>query len=334
MGFVRCAKLERLTEEKVLSARILDGNRIRDEIKAELAGRIEELKRRGITPGLAAVLVGENPASQLYVRSKVKTCESIGLFSEKIERPASTTTDAMLALVDELNRRDEIDGILIQLPLPPQMDSKRVLMAVDPAKDVDGFHPVSIGNLVSGRPGLVPCTPLGILEILKRSRIPIAGARAVVIGRSDIVGKPVAMLLLHEHATVTICHSKTRDLAAVAREGDILVAAMGRAAFVTSDFIKPGATVIDVGQNVLKTEDEVRRVFHDPAPALEKLAAKGSVLVGDVQPEDALAKAGAYTPVPGGVGPLTIAMLMANTVRAAELRRGARSEEERIARRA
>lgn len=305
-----------------MAARILDGNRIRDEIKRELEGEIRELKAAGITPGLAAVLVGENPASQIYVRSKVKTCESLGLFSEKIEWPADTTTERLLDLVQDLNSREEIDGILIQLPLPPQVDSQRVLESVDPAKDVDGFHPVSVGNLVRNRPGLVPCTPAGIIEILRRSGIAMKGARAVVIGRSDIVGKPVAMLLLHNHATVTMCHSRTRDLPAVAREGDILVAAMGRPAFVTGDFIKPGAAVIDVGINRLTSEEEIRKIYHDPAEPLKKLAEKGSVLVGDVQPENARELAGAFTPVPGGVGPLTIAMLMSNTVKAAKLRRG------------
>jgi methylenetetrahydrofolate dehydrogenase (NADP+)/methenyltetrahydrofolate cyclohydrolase len=308
-----------------VSARILNGNQIRDAIMAELAEDIRDLKAAGITPGLAAVLVGENPASQIYVRSKVKTCESLGLYSEKIEWPADTSTERLLQLVEDLNRRDEIDGILVQLPLPPQVDSKTVLEAVSPAKDVDGFHPVNIGNLVSGRLVLVPCTPAGIIEILRRSNVAMQGAHAVVIGRSDIVGKPVAMLLLHNHSTVTICHSKTRDLPGVAREADILVAAMGKAAFVTGDFIKPGAAVIDVGINRLTSEEDVRRIFHNPAPALEKLRSKGSVLVGDVQPEDVAEKAGAYTPVPGGVGPLTIAMLMSNTVRAARMRRGVRS---------
>jgi methylenetetrahydrofolate dehydrogenase (NADP+)/methenyltetrahydrofolate cyclohydrolase len=307
-----------------VSARILDGNKIRDEILQNLQKEIQELKQAGIVPGLAAVLVGDNPASQIYVRSKVRTCESLGLFSERIEPPATSSTQDLLDLVDTLNHRDDIDGILIQLPLPSQVDSKKVLEAVDPAKDVDGFHPVNIGYLVSGRPGLVPCTPAGVIEIIKRSGVEMKGARAVVVGRSDIVGKPTAMLLMHNHATITICHSRTRDLPGVAREGDILVAAMGKAAYVTGDFIKPGAVVIDVGQNVLKSEEEVRRVFHDPTQALQKLAAKGQVLVGDVQPEDALEKAGAYTPVPGGVGPLTITMLMVNTVQAAKARRGVR----------
>jgi len=294
-----------------VAARILDGNKIRDDILAELAGQVRELKSAGVTPGLVAVLVGANPASQIYVRNKVKA-----------DLPAETTTDQLLALVEKLNRRDDVDGILVQLPLPPGVDSKRILMAVDPAKDVDGFHPLNVGQLVSGRPRVVPCTPAGIIEILLRNQIPLQGARAVVIGRSDIVGKPVALLLLHHHATVTICHSKTRDLASVAREADILVAAIGKPAFVTGDFIKPGATVIDVGTNRLTTEDEVRWVFRDAAKPLENLVAKGQVLVGDVHPEDVKEKAGAYTPVPGGVGPLTIAMLMSNTVQGARARRG------------
>jgi len=305
-----------------LTATILDGIKIRDEIQSELLQQIADLKRVGITPGLAAVLVGENPASQIYVRSKVKTCEALGLYSEKVERSKDSTTEELLQLVDELNHNDAIDGILIQLPLPPQVDTKRVLTAVDPAKDVDGFHPINVGNLVAGRTGFVPCTPAGIMEILKRSKIPLKGARAVVVGRSDIVGKPIAMLLLHEHATVTICHSRTRDLAAVAREADILVAAIGKPAFVTADFIKPGATVIDVGINRLTTEEEVRKIFHDPTGPLATFEKRGAVLVGDVQPEDARAIAGAFTPVPGGVGPLTIVMLMANTIQAARLRRG------------
>ena len=294
-----------------MAARVLDGKRIRDEIKAELVGKVRALKAAGITPGLAAVLVGTNPASEVYVRNKVKTSAALGLFSEKIDLPASTSTLELLDLVDRLNHREEIDGILIQLPLPPQVDQSLVLNAVDPAKDVDGLHPINVGRLVSGNFGLVPCTPAGVIEILKRSGIPIRGARAVVIGRSDIVGKPVALLLMHEHATVTVCHSKTRDLAAVAREGEILIAAMGRPAFVDPTRI-----------NRLTTEEEVRRVFHDPTGPLRLLAEKGQVLAGDVQPEDVKKRAGAYTPVPGGVGPLTIAMLMANTVSAAGARRG------------
>ncbi len=309
-----------------MAALVLDGNRIRDEILTELQQKVKELRQEGVTPGLAAVLVGENPASQIYVRSKVKACETLGLYSRKIDLPSSSTTEDLLKLVDELNGDDAIDGILIQLPLPPHVDSKRVLLAVDPAKDVDAFHPLNAGNLAAGRPGFVPCTPAGIMEILKRSEIPLQGARAVVIGRSDIVGKPIAMLLLRENATVTIAHSRTRDLADVAREADILVAAIGRPAFVTREFLKPGATVIDVGINRLTTEKEVREIFHDPAAPLATLAKRGSVLVGDVQPENARDIAGAYTPVPGGVGPLTIVMLMSNTIDAARRRRGTQRE--------
>ena len=308
-----------------MNAQILDGIKIRDQIKQELVEQIHDLKAVGITPGLAAVLVGTHPASQIYVRSKVKMCAALGLFSEKAELPAETTTEEVLRLISKLNQREDIDGILVQLPLPPQVDTKRVLLAVSPAKDVDGFHPLNVGSLVSGRPGLVPCTPAGVIEILLRSKIPIQGARAVVVGRSDIVGKPVAMLLLHNHATVTICHSRTRDLPAVAREGDILVAAIGKPAFVTADFIKPGATVIDVGINRLTTPEEIRKIYHHPEEPLKELEQKGQVLVGDVNPEDVRELAGAYTPVPGGVGPLTIAMLMVNTVQAARLRRGMRA---------
>ncbi len=303
-----------------MSGLIMGGREIAAAIKAEVAREIAVLKNEGVVPGLAAVQVGENPASQIYIRNKVQACSELGLYSEKIELPAHSSTAQLVALVNELNARREIDGILVQLPLPPTADAKQVLFAVDPAKDVDGFHPLNAGNLMTGRPGMVPCTPAGIIEILERSRIPTRGARAVVIGRSDTVGKPVAMLLLHRHATVTICHSQTRELAAIAREADILVAAIGRPAFVTADFIKDGATVIDVGINRLTSPDEVRAVFREPSGPLERLAAKGSVLVGDVQPEDMKEKAGAYTPVPGGVGLLTVAMLMVNTVRAARRR--------------
>lgn len=306
-----------------MPALILNGNRIAASIKSELTTEIAEMKARGAAPGLAAVLVGENPASQIYVRSKVKTCEALGLYSDLIKLPASTSTDDLLSLVKSLNARNEIDGILVQLPLPPQVNAARVLEAVDPAKDVDGLHPVNAGNLLTGRAGMIPCTPAGVIAILDRSGIPIAGARAVVIGRSNMVGKPAALLLLSRNATVTLCHSHTANLAAVAREADILVAAIGKPACVTWDFIKPGATVIDVGTTRLTRPEEIRAIFREPLEPLKQLAAKGSVLMGDVQPEDAREKAGAYTPVPGGVGPLTIAMLMANTVRAARLRRAA-----------
>jgi methylenetetrahydrofolate dehydrogenase (NADP+)/methenyltetrahydrofolate cyclohydrolase len=305
-----------------LPARILNGNLIRDQILSELKAEVAELSARGLRPGLAAVLVGEDPASQIYVRNKIKACEQLGIFSENITPSANISTDELLAVVADLNQRDDIDGILMQLPLPPQVDAGRMLLAVAPAKDVDGFHPMSLGSLVTKRPGLVACTPAGLIEILKRSEIPIAGKHAVVIGRSDIVGKPVALLLLHENATVTICHSKTADLPAIARQADILVAAIGRPAFVTREFIKPGATVLDVGINRLTDAAEVERIFAGLPERLQQFRAKGTILVGDAHPKDMAELAGAYTPVPGGVGPLTIAMLMSNTVKAARLRRG------------
>ncbi|MFZ0619403.1 MAG: bifunctional 5,10-methylenetetrahydrofolate dehydrogenase/5,10-methenyltetrahydrofolate cyclohydrolase [Candidatus Acidiferrales bacterium] len=304
-----------------MSARILNGNLIRDQIYSELGGEIASLAAEGVRPGLAAVLVGENPASKLYVNSKIAACGKLGLASFLLTPPPTTTTDELLAIVDDLNRRDDVDGILVQMPLPRQVDAKRILDAVDPAKDVDGFHPVNVGHLVAGRPALVACTPAGVMEILKRSGIPLEGANAVVIGRSDIVGKPMALLLLHASATVTICHSKTRDLAETARRADIVVAAIGRAAMVTSDFVRPGATVIDVGQNVVTDRAEAEKIFANFPEKLESFRAKGSVLVGDVHP-DVIQTAGAFTPVPGGVGPLTIAMLMSNTVRAARMRHG------------
>ena len=304
-----------------MAARILNGNAIRDQIYAELSGEIAALAAGGVRPGLAAVRVGDDPASKLYVNSKIAACEKLGLASFHITPPATISTDELLALVRELNARDDVDGILVQMPLPRGIDSKRILDAVSPEKDVDGFHPINVGHLVAGRPGLVACTPAGVMEILRRCGIPIEGANAVVIGRSDIVGKPMALLLLHANATVTVCHSKSRDLPGIARRADILVAAIGRAAMVTPDFVKPGATVIDVGQIVVKEAVEAERIFAKFPAKLESFRAKGSVLVGDVHPEVAEV-AGAITPVPGGVGPLTIAMLMSNTVRAARMRRG------------
>lgn len=269
------------------------------------------------------MLVGDNPASKLYVNSKIAACARLGLASFLLTPPATITTSELLAVVGELNRRDDVDGTLVQMPLPAQVDAKRILEAVDPAKDVDGFHPVNVGRLVAGRPNLVACTPAGVMEILRRSNIPLEGADAVVMGRSDIVGKPMALLLMHANATVTVCHSKTRNLPEVVRRADIVVAAMGRPAMVTPDYIRPGATVIDVGQNVIKDAAQVERIFANFPEKIEAFRAKGSVLVGDVHP-DVINTAGAFTPVPGGVGPLTIAMLMSNTVRAARLRRGAR----------
>lgn len=304
-----------------MAARILDGNKIAAEVRAEVAAEVRALTAAGRRPGLAVVLVGENPASEIYVRNKVKACEELGIHSERLTPPSSITTEALLDIIAGMNARDEIDGILVQLPLPPHVDSKRVLLAVAPEKDVDGFHPVNVGNLSTLRPGLVSCTPAGVMEILSRSGIPVAGANAVVVGRSDIVGKPAAMLLLNANATVTVCHSKTRDLPAVCRSADILVVAIGRAGFVTPEMVKPGATVIDVGINKISDPAEFQRLFAGDAKREQAFAAKGSVLVGDVHPRVAEV-AGAITPVPGGVGPLTIAMLMANTVKACKLRRG------------
>ena len=302
-------------------AKILDGTALAAAIKQEVSEEVKGLAARGVRPGLAAVLVGHVPASEIYVRSKVQTCAELGLYSDLIRPSAEISTEEMLALVDQLNARDDIDGILIQLPLPPQINSKKLLDAVHPAKDVDGFHPVNSGHLLAGRPALAPCTPAGVIEILKRSNIPIAGQHAVIVGRSDIVGKPAAILLLHENATVTICHSKTRDLPSITRQADILVAAIGRPGFITPEMVKPGATLVDVGINRLKTREEFDRFFKGNEKREAAFAKRGSVVVGDIDPR-AFELFGAYTPVPGGVGMLTIAMLMANTVRAAKMRRG------------
>jgi methylenetetrahydrofolate dehydrogenase (NADP+)/methenyltetrahydrofolate cyclohydrolase len=306
-----------------MAAIILDGNRIAAEIRAEVAAEVKSLTAAGMRPGLAVILAGHNPASEIYVRGKVKSSEEVGIYSEQLTPPDTISTAELLELVLQLNRRDEIDGILVQLPLPAQVDSKKILMAVDPGKDVDGFHPVNVGFLSTQRPGLVPCTPAGIMEILKRSNIPVAGQEAVVVGRSDIVGKPTAMLLINGNATVTVCHSKTRDLPGVCRRADIVVAAFGRAGMITRDFVKPGATVIDVGMNKVTDRAEFDRLFAGNAKREESFRTKGSALAGDVHPAVAEV-AGAITPVPGGVGPLTIAMLMSNTVKAAKMRRGSR----------
>ena len=315
-----------------MTARILDGIKIRDEMFAELKGQVRQMTAQGIRPGLAAALVGENPASQLYVKSKIAACEQLGLASWLHSPPANVTTEYMLQLVADLNNDDNVDGILVQLPLPSHVDSKRVLEAVSPAKDVDGFHPVSMGMLVSNRPGLVACTPAGCMEILRRNNINIEGANSVVLGRSDIVGKPMALLLLHANATVTICHSKSRDLPEIIRRADILVAAIGRAGFVQADWIKAGAAVIDVGTNKVTDAAEANRLLANFPQRLEKFRAKGRVLIGDVHP-DAVNTAGALTPVPGGVGPMTITMLMSNTVKAAKLRRlSGRSQPASVAR--
>jgi methylenetetrahydrofolate dehydrogenase (NADP+) / methenyltetrahydrofolate cyclohydrolase len=312
-----------------MAATILDGNKIASEIRAEVASDVKTLTASGMRPGLAVVLVGHNPASEVYVRGKVKSSAEVGLYSEQHTPPETASTEALLELIAELNRRDEIDGILVQLPLPAHVDAKKVLMSVDPAKDVDGFHPMNVGLLSTQRPGLVPCTPAGIMEILKRSAIPIAGQDAVVVGRSDIVGKPTAMLLINGNATVTVCHSKTYDLPGVCRRADILVAAIGRPGMITREFVKPAATVIDVGMNQVTDRAEFDRLFAGNAKREETFRTRGSTLVGDVHPNVAEV-AGAITPVPGGVGPLTIAMLMANTVRAAKLRRLGRVELSRV----
>jgi methylenetetrahydrofolate dehydrogenase (NADP+)/methenyltetrahydrofolate cyclohydrolase len=309
-----------------MTARILDGTKIRDQIFAELKDEVSLLTAMGVRPGLAAVLVGEDPASQLYVKSKIAACEQLGMSSGLITPPATVSTLDMLSVVEDLNRDNSVDGILVQLPLPKQVDTKRVLEAVAPAKDVDGLHPVSLGRLVSGRPGLVACTPAGCMEILRRNNIQIEGANAVVLGRSDIVGKPMSLLLMHANATVTICHSKTKDLPEVVRRADIVVAAMGKAGYVEADWIKPGAAVIDVGTNRVTDPAEAARLFKNFPERLEKFRAKGNALVGDVHP-DAINTAGALTPVPGGVGPMTITMLMSNTVKAARLRRATSKQE-------
>jgi methylenetetrahydrofolate dehydrogenase (NADP+)/methenyltetrahydrofolate cyclohydrolase len=303
-------------------ATIIDGNRVRDAIKEELKPRIARLAAAGRPPGLSVVLVGNHAASEIYVRTKVKTSQELGMCSEKITPPESITTAELLALVHELNARADVDGILVQLPLPRQVDAKQILIAIAPDKDVDGFHPYNVGCLVAGIPAPRACTPAGIIELLKRYQVPIAGARTVVVGRSDIVGKPTALMLLHENATVTVCHSKTRDLPSVCREADILIAAIGRAAMLNAEYIKPGATVIDVGMNSLNSREDVARIFRNSAEKLAAFDKKGSVLIGDVDPIAVAERSGAYTPVPGGVGPLTIAMLMANTVESAERRLG------------
>jgi len=305
-----------------MSARILNGNQIREEIYSELRGEIARLRASGIVPGLATVLAGDNPASKMYVGSKISACEHLGLISFNYTPPATVTTDELLTLVHHLNANEAVDGILVQLPLPKQVDAKRVLESVDPAKDVDGFHPMNLGRLVTGQAGLVACTPSGVMEILRRSGIAVEGANAVVVGRSDIVGKPMALLLMHANATVTVCHSKTRDLADVIRRADIVVAAMGRPGMIAADWIAPGATAIDVGTTRISDAALAEKLFANLPERFASFRQKGFAVVGDIHP-DAARVAGAVTPVPGGVGPLTIAMLMSNTVKAARLRRAA-----------
>ena len=307
------------------TARLLDGTAVANQIRAELRPAVEAFTARaGRPPGLGIILVGENPASEIYVRGKLKSAGEAGLRADIERLPASASLPQLLDLVDRLNRSEVHDGILVQAPLPASMGEdaeSRVFDAVSPEKDVDGFHPVNVGRLVQNRATLVACTPSGVIELLERSGIAIAGARAVVIGRSNIVGKPMALLLLHRHATVTICHSRTVDLAKRAAEADILVAALGRPAFVTPDFVKPGATVVDVGINRLSTRASVERLFAPGSKRLDDFDRRGSITIGDVHPSVA-GVAGALSPVPGGVGPLTIAMLLKNTMTAAMARAG------------
>ena len=305
-----------------METRILDGKKNAEKIKADVAAEAEILRGKGITPGLAAVLVGENPASQLYVNSKTRTCAELGMHSEKVELPSETNTEELLQEVNRLNRSDEVDGILIQLPLPAHIDEELILSAVDPDKDVDGFHPVNVGRLSIGEFTLAPCTPMGIMEMFRLEGIPLKGAEAVVVGRSNIVGKPMALLMLHQHATVTLCHSRTKDLAGVCRRADILIAAVGRAALVTEDYVKEGAVVVDVGMNRVETMEQVVDLFGEGSRRIEVFKKRGSTLVGDVHPRAPMGIAAAVTPVPGGVGPLTIAHLMKNTLLACKARRG------------
>lgn len=310
-------------EAEKTNARVLDGRATADQIKSEAAAEVAGLfAEHGVRPRLAAVLVGDDDASAVYVRNKVRACAEVGIKSEQLVLPASTTTAELLSIVTRLNQSESVDGILIQLPLPKQIDESTILEAVDPAKDVDGFHPVNVGLLSMGRPRFVPCTPAGIIELLDRNQIEIACANACVVGRSQIVGRPVASLLLQRHATVTICHSRTRDLPGVTRQADILVAAIGRPGFIRGDFIKPGAVVIDVGVNKLSDATQARTLFGgEAAKRVEAIEKRGYTLVGDVHPAEADAVAGWRTPVPGGVGLLTVAMLMRNTLRAAKQRR-------------
>ena len=300
-----------------MTAGLLDGTATAKAIKDELRAEIEALRARGVRPGLGVVLAGDNPASAVYVRNKTRACDDLGIHHETALFAATTTTEEVAAKVTEYARRGDIHGILVQLPLPAGVDAGRVLALVDPAKDVDGFHPENLGRLVQKRPRFVPCTPAGILELLERHGIAVAGKRAVVLGRSDIVGKPMALLLMHADATVTVCHSRTRDLPKVTREGDILVAAIGRPGFVRAEHVKPGAVVIDVGINRVEKEEEARDLLDEVR--LADFARKGTALVGDVHAPSVREVASALTPVPGGVGPLTIAMLMKNTVKAARL---------------
>jgi methylenetetrahydrofolate dehydrogenase (NADP+)/methenyltetrahydrofolate cyclohydrolase len=308
-----------------MSAKLLDGKAIAARVREEVAEGVKVLEAgKGIVPGLTVVIVGEDPASQVYVKNKRRSALKAGMKSEVLPLPADTPREELLAVVDRLNADPGVHGILVQLPLPGHLDEQEVILRIDPDKDVDGFHPINAGRLLVGAPGFVPCTPLGILELLRRYEIPMKGAEAVVIGRSNIVGKPMGVLLLREHATVTLCHSRTRDLAAVARRADILVAAIGRAGLVTDEFVKPGAVVIDVGMNRVTEAVEAEDLFAGQEKRLAGFRDKGSALVGDVHPARVAPVAGWLTPVPGGVGPLTIALLLRNTLEAARRAAGTR----------
>jgi methylenetetrahydrofolate dehydrogenase (NADP+)/methenyltetrahydrofolate cyclohydrolase len=303
----------------------LEGKPLADKIKEDVKQQAAHFQRTiGKVPGLTAVLVGENKASQVYVRSKEKACQALGLRSEVQAYPGDISQSFLEGKIDELNSRDEVDGILVQLPLPRQIDSFAIICRLSPEKDVDGLHPFSLGTILANKPGFRPCTPLGILELLKENKIPIEGRDVVVIGRSLLVGKSLAAMLINENATVTTCHSKTKDLGRVSGRADILVAAMGREAFVKPEFVKPGATVIDVGINSVSDPARVKAYFGDDEKRRNDLQSKGYTLVGDVHPA-AFERAGAMTPVPGGIGPLTIAMLMRNTLDAFKRRRGTQS---------
>lgn len=305
-----------------MGARVLDGVAIAAGIKAEVGRSVAGLVREhGVVPGLTVILVGNDPASEIYVRNKVKACEELGIRSELLTPPATVSQGELLATIEELNERKDVDGILVQLPLPPQIDTGRVLEMVLPEKDVDGFHPVNVGRLQIGQQSLAPCTPAGILEILRRSGIQVAGCDCVVVGRSDIVGKPASTMLLNEGATVAVCHKGTRDLAKYTREAEILVVAVGVPGLITPEMVRPGAVLIDVGINRLDTREKALRFFAEDAGRMAGFERRGSVLVGDIDPR-CYARSSAYTPVPGGVGALTIAMLMQNTVKAARMRRG------------
>jgi methylenetetrahydrofolate dehydrogenase (NADP+)/methenyltetrahydrofolate cyclohydrolase len=314
------------TDSKVTMSRAnsLDGATIAAQIKQEVAQQVKQFEKEyEVRPCLAAVLVGDDAASAVYVRNKTRACEEVGIRSEHRALPASTSAVQLLDLIASLNTRGDVDGILVQLPLPNEIEEGRIIEAIAPEKDVDGFHPVNVGRLALGRPTLVPCTPAGIIELLERSNIPIGGTNACVVGRSQIVGRPVAQLLLQRDATVTICHSRTPELSSVTRQADLLVVAIGRAGFIGRDHIKPGATVIDVGMNKVTDELVARKLFGDEAEKrLEIISKRGYTLVGDVNPAEADEVAGRRTPVPGGVGLLTVAMLMSNTIKAAKLRRG------------